>query len=63
MLSMIIPGELVPNEIVLDLLKEAIEAGADAAKGFLVDGYPREKSQGIAFENAIAPVTVSTFWI
>ncbi|KOB70732.1 Uncharacterized protein OBRU01_14831, partial [Operophtera brumata] len=50
-------GELVPNEIVLDLLKEAIEANRDHAKGFLVDGYPREKSQGIAFEQAIAPVT------
>ncbi|KAL0848859.1 hypothetical protein ABMA28_013268 [Loxostege sticticalis] len=51
-------GELVPNDLVLDLLKEAIIAHAPTAKGFLVDGYPREKSQGIAFEKTIAPVTV-----
>lgn len=43
----------------LELLKEAIIAHAEKAKGFLVDGYPREKSQGVAFEKAIAPVTVS----
>lgn len=48
----------MPNETVLELLKEAILARADESKGFLIDGYPREKSQGIAFENAIAPVTV-----
>lgn len=35
-------------------------AKAGEARGFLIDGYPREKSQGIAFESAIAPVTVST---
>lgn len=51
-------GELVPNNVVLDLLKEAMEK-VTRAKGFLIDGYPREKQQGIAFENAIAPVTVS----
>ncbi|KAG6454000.1 adenylate kinase isoenzyme 1 isoform X2 [Manduca sexta] len=55
-------GELVPNEIVLDLLKEAMLARAEEAKGFLIDGYPREKSQGIAFEQAIAPVTVIIYF-
>lgn len=54
-------GELVSNEVVLELLKEAILQKAEEAKGFLIDGYPREKEQGIAFENAIAPVTVSFF--
>ncbi|KAJ8726080.1 hypothetical protein PYW07_000778 [Mythimna separata] len=48
-------GGLVPNEVVLDLLKEAIQAKAAESKGYLIDGYPREKSQGIAFEEAIAP--------
>ncbi|CAK1603552.1 unnamed protein product [Parnassius mnemosyne] len=55
-------GELVPNETVLELLKEAIEARAADSKGFLIDGYPREKSQGIAFEKAIAPVTVIIYF-
>lgn len=52
-------GQLVPNDVVLDLLKEAMEARAADANGFLIDGYPREKSQGIEFEKAISPVTVS----
>ncbi|XP_028027767.1 adenylate kinase isoenzyme 1 isoform X2 [Bombyx mandarina] len=55
-------GELVPNEIVLDLLKEAILARAEESKGFLIDGYPREKSQGIAFEENIAPVSVIIYF-
>ncbi|XP_045515333.1 adenylate kinase isoenzyme 1 isoform X1 [Pieris brassicae] len=55
-------GELVPNDVVLDLLKEAIMARAEESKGFLIDGYPREKSQGIAFEKSIAPVTVIIYF-
>ncbi|KAI8427446.1 hypothetical protein MSG28_001982 [Choristoneura fumiferana] len=50
-------GELVPNDLVLDLLKEAMLQHAEKARGFLIDGYPREKSQGIAFEQTIAPAT------
>nr|XP_026490513.1 adenylate kinase isoenzyme 1 isoform X1 [Vanessa tameamea] len=55
-------GELVPNDLVLDLLKEAMLAKTNEAKGFLIDGYPREKSQGIAFEKTIAPVTVIIYF-
>ena len=43
-------GLLVPNEFVLDMLKEAILAKAADSKGFLIDGYPREVNQGISFE-------------
>ncbi|XP_075991896.1 adenylate kinase isoenzyme 1-like [Anticarsia gemmatalis] len=55
-------GELVPNNIVLDLLKEAMQKHAGRASGFLIDGYPRERSQGIEFEKAIAPVTVIIYF-
>ncbi|KAI5633000.1 adenylate kinase domain-containing protein [Phthorimaea operculella] len=55
-------GELVPNDVVLDLLKEAMEAKAATSNGFLIDGYPREESQGVAFEKAIAPVTVILYF-
>lgn len=55
-------GGLVPNDVVLELLKEAIVSRAADSKGFLVDGYPREKSQGIAFEQAIAPVSVIIYF-
>lgn len=39
-------GELVPMDIVLDLLKEAMTKALPTSKGFLIDGYPREKDQG-----------------
>lgn len=55
-------GELVPMEIVLDLLKEAILKAMPASKGFLIDGYPREKEQGILFEKKIAPVNLILFF-
>lgn len=55
-------GELVPMEIVLDLLKEAILKALPTAKGFLIDGYPREKEQGILFEKNIAPVDLVIFF-
>ncbi|XP_026477898.1 LOW QUALITY PROTEIN: adenylate kinase isoenzyme 1-like [Ctenocephalides felis] len=50
-------GELVPMDIVLDLLKEAMTKALPTSKGFLIDGYPREKDQGVAFENQVTPVT------
>ncbi|RZB66653.1 ADK and/or AAA 17 domain containing protein, partial [Asbolus verrucosus] len=55
-------GELVPMEVVLDLLKEAILKSLPTSKGFLIDGYPREKEQGILFEERIAPVNVVLFF-
>jgi len=54
-------GELVPTQIVLDLLREAIAACGDA-KGFLIDGYPREKQQGIDFEANVAEVAIILFF-
>lgn len=49
-------GELVPLEVVLALIKENMIKSKDA-KGFLIDGYPREVDQGIKFEQSIAPCT------
>ncbi|CAH1183383.1 unnamed protein product [Phaedon cochleariae] len=55
-------GELVPMEVVLDLLREAITASLPTSKGFLIDGYPREKEQGVMFEKSIAPVDLVLFF-
>ncbi|XP_063375825.1 adenylate kinase isoenzyme 1-like [Cydia fagiglandana] len=55
-------GELVPNEVVLQLLKEAIEKNKANSKGFLIDGYPREKSQGEEFEKAIGPASAIIYF-
>lgn len=49
-------------EVVLDLLKEAILKALPTSKGFLIDGYPREKEQGILFEQNIAPVNLVLFF-
>lgn len=49
-------------EVVLDLLKEAILKALPTSKGFLVDGYPREKEQGVLFEKNIASVNLVLFF-
>ena len=43
-------GKLVPVEVVLDLIKEAMLRYHGRTKGFLIDGYPSEVSQGMIFE-------------
>merc|ERR1711996_150020 len=48
-------GQLVPLATVLDLLAEAMIKKLDGSKGFLIDGYPREVTQGEEFEKEICP--------
>lgn len=55
-------GDLVPNDVVLDLLKEAMLSKVSTSKGFLIDGYPREKDQGVAFEKEILPCTIILYF-
>ena len=50
--SIMTKGELVPNEMVLDMMKSAIAANPEA-KGFLIDGYPRTVDQGKSFEEVV----------
>lgn len=54
-------GELVSNDEVLSLLENAMKKVA-SSKGFLIDGYPRQKDQGAAFEKAIAPVDLILYF-
>ena len=46
-------GQLVPNDIVLDLIKEAMLDKVDQSNGYLIDGYPRQVDQGIEFEKKV----------
>lgn len=46
-------GQLVSNQIVLDMIKDAMLAKAATSKGFLIDGYPRAVDQGIEFEKQV----------
>lgn len=44
---------LLVQEVVLGLMKEAMQAKAATSKGFLIDGYPRELEQGLRFEKEV----------
>lgn len=45
------------QDIVLTLLREAMLEKASTAKGFLIDGYPRELEQGIRFEKEVGSIS------
>ncbi|SPP76279.1 adenylate kinase isoenzyme 1 isoform X2 [Drosophila guanche] len=55
-------GGLVSNDEVLSLLNDAISRAKGSSKGFLIDGYPREKNQGVAFEERIAPADLALYF-
>ncbi|ELK06276.1 Adenylate kinase isoenzyme 5 [Pteropus alecto] len=46
-------GDLVPSDIILELLKEAMVASLGHTKGFLIDSYPQEVKQGEEFGRRI----------
>src|ERR1035441_2653857 len=46
-------GELVPSEVVIGLVRERLKQ-ADAAKGFILDGFPRTIPQAEALEKILA---------
>ncbi|HEV3232960.1 MAG TPA: adenylate kinase [Candidatus Dormibacteraeota bacterium] len=46
-------GELVPDELIIDLVKDRL-AQPDAAKGFLMDGFPRTIAQAEALDSILA---------
>lgn len=49
-------GNLVPTEIMLNLLKERMNQNIGNTKGFIIDGFLKEKSQATNFENEIIPI-------
>ena len=46
-------GQLVPDELIIDLVKERISQ-PDAAKGTMLDGFPRNLAQAAALDAALA---------
>lgn len=46
-------GELVPDDLIIDLMKERL-AESDAANGFILDGFPRTTTQAAALDTALA---------
>lgn len=45
-------GELVPDQLVIDLMKERLAAD-DAQKGFILDGFPRTTTQAVALDTEL----------
>lgn len=45
-------GTLVPDELIIDLVKERLGA-KDAQKGFILDGFPRNTAQAVALDDAL----------
>ena len=45
-------GDLVPDEVVIGLIRERI-ATADAARGFILDGFPRTVAQAQALDRLL----------
>ncbi len=54
-------GDLVPDEVVIDMVGDRLAQG-DCAAGFLLDGFPRTVPQALALEDLLAdagtPLTV-----
>lgn len=46
-------GELVPDQLVIDLVKERLAAD-DAHKGFILDGFPRNTTQAVTLDTELA---------
>lgn len=56
-------GLIVPQEVTVALIKQAIEENfAKGKKNFLVDGFPRKMDQAITFEEEIVPSVMTLFF-
>lgn len=51
-------GDLVPDEVVIGLIKDRLDA-PDTEKGFILDGFPRTTSQAIALDEQLAELSRS----
>ena len=57
-------GELVPDEIIMDMIRDAMFLNKDKAAGFLIDGYPRKVEQAKEFEKEVRLYIYSIlFWV
>ena len=46
-------GDLVPDQVTIDMLKDAVDTNGDA-KGFIFDGFPRTTKQAEALDNFLS---------
>lgn len=55
-------GGLVSTDVVMELLAEKVLKELPTSKGYLIDGYPREKAQGEQFERDINSPTAIIYF-
>lgn len=55
-------GTIVPYQITIDLLKAAMKEHGGHCDFFLIDGFPRNVTQGIAFEDQVIPCSALLFF-
>lgn len=51
-------GELVPNDLTLDILKDRLMEN-DCKNGFLLDGYPRNEAQAVSLDALFGEMNIS----
>ena len=51
-------GDLVPDEVVVSIISERIQA-ADCANGFILDGFPRNVSQARALDGVLVEKSIN----
>ena len=51
-------GDLVPDQVTIDMLKDAIESNPEA-KGFIFDGFPRTTKQATALDDFLTKKSMS----
>jgi adenylate kinase len=50
-------GDLVPDEVTISMVRERLEED-DTAKGFLLDGFPRNVPQAVVLDDILVEMTV-----
>lgn len=58
LLYIVASGKLVPSESMIDQVREEIYRSLPSAKGFVMDGCPANKAQGILFEKTVGPIDI-----
>ncbi len=51
-------GDLVPDQVTIDMLKEAVDQNTEA-KGFIFDGFPRTTQQAEALDEFLSEKSMS----
>lgn len=58
--SLMDAGQLVPDEVVIGMIRSKLESNKDA-KGFIFDGFPRTIAQAAALDNLLSDLGTAIF--